>query len=618
MSDAADAPVHESAASVVPAAAVCAGTAGLLAAWISAGSVGLLAEPLRTMLVCCALGLALILQTSFRSLANSWLVAVLAMLALPLLVPRSPEHDVLSVAAVLAWLASGRTGAIRRILATCAAAAFVLAIYRTACLSIPIVWLSSNVVGGGVGSLAARLVGRPLDIGPTFAGLDFLVVMVAFLAGWFFSMDRPRWSRLAWAIFSVGVAHLLYLGVLTHSIELLRWLPESQEPAQIHPYVPPPWSWADALRSLIPWNVLAVAALTHLTVAASVLRWGQWSDASEPEEDAHRVRQGHHAVRSRYAYAYRFAPWLLAALFPVASVLSLGEPDLQGKRLVAFGQSGDDWKKPRHDRYGAASAEGFGMLQPLVESLGGRLVLSAQLSDGELAKTDVLLLLNVTDSLAKADRDRIDRFVRGGGSLLVVGGPLPRRAAWEQPSNAVLPSSSVAFRHDVAISATGDWQHAFQKTAHPATCGLKTGASYFFTDGGSSLRIGFPASPLVIGRWGWSDPGSDALLTGKSRFEPQERLGDLVLAAERRWGAGTMIVVGDRFDWTNEGCVRGYPWIGRVLSYLAHRPSSPSAGWRQAAGLTFAAALLGLVWSLGPRLCGVALCWQSRWLAVAT
>jgi hypothetical protein len=67
--------------------------------------------------------------------------------------------------------------------------------------------------------------------GPTFAGLDFLVVMAAFLAGWFFSMDRPRWSRLAWAIASVGVAHLLYLCVLSHSVDLLQWLPERQEPA---------------------------------------------------------------------------------------------------------------------------------------------------------------------------------------------------------------------------------------------------------------------------------------------------------------------------------------------------------------------------------------------------
>ena len=139
-------------------------------------------------------------------------------------------------------------------------------------------------------------------------------------------------------------------------------------------------------RSLIPWNVPAVAALTHLSVAAFILRWGQWSDASQPQEGELRVPQARQAVRSRYAYAYRLAPWLLAALFPVASVLSLGEPDLQGKRLVAFGQSSDDWKKPQHDRYGAASAEGFGMLDPLVESLGGRLVLSSKLSDGNWRK----------------------------------------------------------------------------------------------------------------------------------------------------------------------------------------------------------------------------------------
>ena len=105
----------------------------------------------------------------------------------------------------------------------------------------------------------------------------------------------------------------------------------------------------------------------------------------------------------------------------------------------------------------------------------------------------------------------------------------------------------------------------------------------FFTDTGASLQVRWPARPLMLGRWGWSDPGTDAVLTGVSRLEAGERLGDLVLAAEQRLGAGRVLVLGDAFPLTNEGGVRGYGYTGRLLSYLAHGPTGPQSPWRQAA-----------------------------------
>ena len=132
-------------------------------------------------------------------------------------------------------------------------------------------------------------------------------------------------------------------------------------------------------------------------------------------------------------------------------------------------------------------------------------------------------------------------------------------------------------------------------------------------DGGASIELGWAAWPVIVGRWGWSDPGGDALLTNAARCERGERLGDLVLAAEQRVGRGTVLVMGTERPLTNEGIVFGHPLVSRLLDYLAHRGSSPNAGWRQIVSL-----LVVLVWLLAAILlpqpshgCGLVLAWLA-------
>ena len=153
----------------------------------------------------------------------------------------------------------------------------------------------------------------------------------------------------------------------------------------------------------------------------------------------------------------------------------------------------------------------------------------------------------------------------------------------------VLADTKIQVRRDVAVSEAGGWQHSVQLLSHPVTMAIGPRNASFFTDTGASLQVRWPARPLMLGRWGWSDPGTDAVLTGVSRLEAGERLGDLVLAAEQRLGAGRVLVLGDAYPLTNEGGVRGYGYTGRLLSYLAHGPTGPQSPWRQAVTL-----LLGL------------------------
>jgi hypothetical protein len=89
--------------------------------------------------------------------------------------------------------------------------------------------------------------------------------------------------------------------------------------------------------------------------------------------------------------------------------------------------------------------------------------------------------------------------------------------------------------------------------------------------------------------------------SGAFTADATERWGELMLAAERPVGQGTVVVLGDYWPLTNLGVADGYELAGRLLAYLADRPSSPQATWRQMVGLLGYLVLFVLVvWRPGP------------------
>ena len=60
-------------------------------------------------------------------------------------------------------------------------------------------------------------------------------------------------------------------------------------------------------------------------------------------------------------------------------------------------------------------------------------------------------------------------------------------------------------------------------------------------------------------------------------------------------GRGRVFVLGDTSPLHNEMLANAYPFVGRLLAYLAHRPSSPQALWRQLLALAAIVAMLALL-----------------------
>ncbi len=565
--------------------------ATLLAAWCAAGSLGVLADPWRLGLSYLAWLVAATAVWPWDKAARPWyLLVVLGLAVLRTWGDAPPVFDLLTVAAGTAFVALAVRGQPRAVLMTCAVAVLTLAVYRLLVTAVPAAWWCEESAAGWLSRVGGRMGGVPVQAGASFVGLDMLVLTAAWCAVWLGVTRGSGWGRAGAVAAALCGVHLLYLAVLGQAMDLAALLPAAPEASFDHPYEPPSWRWSRELGQSLPWNLPLLSALMHLSLVGSLIRFSRWP--AEVEQDGDPEATGPAASHSRRSWR-RWAgstPYVLSILLPVSATFCGMSVDLAGKRFLANRPLGED--RPQYDHYGRSAAGEFGMLPQLVASLGGQWRVATELSDAELAAADAVLLLRPEAPRDPATVTRLWDYVRRGGSLLVAAEPYAELGGLPSGSEAVLGPTAIRLRRDVAVSEMGGWLAGCQWLPHPIRGGARTAGYSGFTDSGCSLRLGWPARPLALGRWGWSDPGSDALLSGVSRYEAGERLGDLVLAAEQRCGRGRIVVLGDAELLTNEGGVRGYERTARLLAYLAQRRGSPQSAWRQVLTVCLAAGLL--------------------------
>jgi hypothetical protein len=575
------------------ASAVCAAVAGLIAAWIAAGSLGLLAHSLRHSLTCIAMGVAVVAAWPTR---GSWRQRVTILLAVAVAMamtgsPLSPIN-VLGVGILLGALAWIHIGEARTLLTIATTAVAVLGLYRLAFSSIPLVWYLADTIGSAFGWLGGVLAFKRLRVGATYGGIDYLITLAVLLIACRRFMPTPRGKRLLIAIAAIVAAHLIYLIVLARVAPAVATAPPPvRDPNAIGP---PDWSWPAALRTLVPWNLPAIAALLHGAIAVFILRSAAKdipsTAASAPPPRSFPSR------RAKLAIA-------IALLLPVLITLTFGSCNLKGKKIVFSEKGFLNWLKPRHGEYGRLGIGMYGMMPQYIQSLGARCVISPNLSAADLRDADAVVLMFPNEPWEAGQLERLWKYARDGGSLLVMGEHSSKEpdVPWERGGNryneALLPTSiQVAF--DAAEFAVGGWLQSYQAMAHPANAGVGDYRNEFGVVIGASLTAHWPAAPTLIGIHGWNDLGdekSDRAMLGNNQYDPGERLGDIILAAEQPIGRGRIMAFGDTSSLTNGITMGSHVFTSRLFAYLADQPGSPQASWRQILGAIAAGTLLVLL-----------------------
>lgn len=561
---------------------------GFLAAWLAAGSLGVMTASFQTLLALLSLAASLLaVRPRFaRGVGLAGIVIAVAVVMLSRWLDASSESLVWIVAMLLGWWSTGLPRREREILALASLSIFALAVFRFAQQSLPTVWILSDRVGAVLGWIASTFTGRPLTVGASFGGLDFLIVTVVFYIGWSRLQRQSRLGSLAMALVATIVIHLLYLSLLTLLADLVRLVPPAPAPSSENPYMPPPFSWAVVLKQLLPWNLPALAAALHAVLVVVLVRNGTYAVVDESGPETHWADWPRPRTVSVVIAC-------LAVSIPLCGVLC-GVNGLAGKRILANARGQLNWDRPQYDRYGEKSAGLLGMLPTFVESLGGHLQTSSEFKQSELESADLLLLVEPDATLTREQQDRIWNYVREGGSLLVVASAFSAQrglqnwvqsataeTALQRPANMLLQDTSISVRSDAAVSESRDWWGALRALHHPAAQSASPHRCRIVSDQGASLNIGWPARPLLVGLWGWSTSEPVARDEGRWGYQEGQPLGDLVLSAEQNVGAGRVVVLGDLTCLSNEGIADAYPLVGQLFGYLASPASGPQSIWRQ-------------------------------------
>ena len=298
----------------------------------------------------------------------------------------------------------------------------------------------------------------------------------------------------------------------------------------------------------------------------------------------------------------------LAFLLLTTLATSVLMTDLPGtlseKRQVVFYNKGFlNWKVPDFMMFGSKSAGMFGNLPKFLDAMGFSTVKTDNISKEVLENTKILMMINIDKEISQDELEVIWNFVEDGGSLLLLGDHtfykhgIKRIILYD-----ILKPYSIRYNFDSADWFVGGWLHSYQYASHPITAGMEDDMNDAGSVIGASLYARPPAFPLVIGKYGYSDPGN-ALASGQRgylgnlNYDPGEPMGDVVLCAAEHYGKGKVLVFGDTSGFANAILVNSHDFVNRVFTWLA-KDESPKR-YRLAFFITLIIFIAALFFYLG-------------------
>src|SRR6185503_3601586 len=163
---------------------------------------------------------------------------------------------------------------------------------------------------------------------------------------------------------------------------------------------------------------------------------------------------------------------LLALAAPALASLHTWPLSLAGKKVVVYEKGFLNWMKPKHGEYGRLSVGMYGMLPQFLQNYGATCVVSPDLSETDLRDANLVVLIFPNKPWMDGQLERIWKFVRAGGSLLVLGEHTVEEKEGGSRFNDVLQPTAMRVAFDSAMFEVGGWLESYEALSHPATAGL--------------------------------------------------------------------------------------------------------------------------------------------------
>jgi hypothetical protein len=224
--------------------------------------------------------------------------------------------------------------------------------------------------------------------------------------------------------------------------------------------------------------------------------------------------------------------------------------------------------------FGWANIGHWGEFPRLASAAGFRVIKPTHLSAGEVGNASLLVLPTPFRPLSADERRWTTEYLNQGGRVLVVAEHSDLEGV-QGIYNPLLEPLGIHINFDTTNGLFGDTLIGVEYGRNPAG-DAALASSYLTHNRGASLTFTrFDGESVLRGRWWHSDAGDplapERAFLSDYRLSPGDKLGDLLLAGERRVGKGLLVVWGDSSPFLNQNIIYNSSFLIALLSRLTTR-----------------------------------------------
>ncbi|MFC2013851.1 DUF4350 domain-containing protein [Chloroflexota bacterium] len=444
----------------------------------------------------------------------------------------------------------------------------------------PFLWYLMDNLSLSISKMVNYLAPKDILLGTTFAGLSSVVLFALFLvSAYLFSIKKKLWHLLMFLV-SLIFVNMIYVYCYAYLLSFLQFL-QSIRGENIEP--------GSTLLEIPDRYLLNLPIILFIFLLIPLYMYLK--------------RKQFHAIRlmpNKADYKLLAPILVLVALSISAVTMSFPVKSISGAEVAFYEKGFLNWNTPTFEHFGARSAGMFGNLPSFTEKIGLKSRRIDKITENSLSGTKVLVIINIKEEMSQSEVEAIWEFVGDGGSLLVMGDHTFYGQDGKNWLNEILKPVDIKYNFDSADFFIGGWLHSYEYAKHPITHRLSDEENEAGIVVGASLEAKYPAVPIIMGKYGYSDMGdvlnSDGGYLGNLKYDMSEKLGDVVLAAEQKYGQGKVLVFGDTSGFVNSILVNTHPFINRVFTWLASDSTPIAYPIRLALCLVFLAPAVVLFW----------------------